>query len=286
MLGGVPEANTRWIALVRISIASSPSFDGAFQDRPFCSIEHPQFKWSIRACRTVFGDVVAPGSRDCSRATIGHKSRQLNAQLRAKRETLGAATSRRLIQRRDRGASVSSPSAPNCRTRAMAKLESLHFRRANTSDVDQMADAHRDSIIHLGSPYYAPAIVNAWAGAVNPGIYVNAMDEGEVFFVATGRVAGKSMVLGFSSDYAISGTTHGTSAYVRPIAARRGVGSRLLGLAESFARSGGATPIQIDASLGAVDFYKHHGFVETTRGSLTLASSVRMPCVNMRKELR
>ena len=165
-------------------------------------------------------------------------------------------------------------------------IQDLEFRRAMESDVEGMADAHRDSILRLGSQYYTSAIVNQWAGVVNPALYVDAMGRGEVFFLATGRFAGRPTVLGFSSDYVINGTTHGTSAYVRPVAARRRVGSRLLALAESFGRLGGATAVQIEASLGAVEFYKKHGFVETARGDVALPSGFRMPCVFMRKELR
>jgi putative acetyltransferase len=165
-------------------------------------------------------------------------------------------------------------------------IQNIDFRRATEADLEAMADAHRDSILRLGSQFYAPAIVNAWAGVVNPGLYLEAMGRGEVFFIATGTVGGFPIVLGFSSDYVISGGTHGTSAYVRPVAARRGVGSRLLKVAESFGRSRGATAVQIEASLGAVEFYKGHGFVETARGNVALPSGFQMPCVFMRKELR
>ena len=165
-------------------------------------------------------------------------------------------------------------------------IQELDLRRATESDVDGMVDAHRDSILQLGSNYYIPAIVNEWAAAVNPRLYLDAMGRGEVFFIATGRVAEHPIVLGFSSDYVISGTTHGTSAYVRRVAARRGVGSRLLALAESFGSSRGATAIQIEASLGAIEFHQCHGFVETARGDVALPSGVAMRCVFMRKELR
>jgi ribosomal protein S18 acetylase RimI-like enzyme len=148
-----------------------------------------------------------------------------------------------------------------------------------------MADAHRESILRLGSQFYEPAVVNEWAGAVHPGLYSAAIERGEVFFIATGTVGGTELVLGFSSDYVIGGTTHGTSVYVRPIAARRRLGSRLLALAESFGRARGATAIQIEASLGAVEFYKRHGFTETKRGHVALSSGFQMPCVFMRKEL-
>ena len=165
-------------------------------------------------------------------------------------------------------------------------IQDLDLRRATKSDVDGIADAHRDSIVQLGSQYYAPAIVSEWAGVVSRRLYLDAMDRGEVFFIATRAVAGHPSVLGFSSDYVISGTTHGTSAYVRPVAARRRIGSRLLAMAESFGRSRGATAFHIEASLGAVEFYKGHGFVETARGDVALPSGFQMPCVFMRKELR
>lgn len=167
-----------------------------------------------------------------------------------------------------------------------APIQQLDLRRATEADVDAMADAHRESILQLGSEYYATAIVNEWAGVVNPGLYLDAMARGEVFFIAMGTVTGHAMVLGFSSDYVISGTTHGTSAYIRPVAARRRIGSRLLALAESFGRARGATAVEIEASLGAVEFYRRHGFVETGHGDVALPSGFRMPCVFMRKELR
>jgi putative acetyltransferase len=172
-----------------------------------------------------------------------------------------------------------------CSVVVSATIQDLDLRRATEADIDAMADAHVDSILRLGSQFYASAIVNEWARVVNPGLYLQAMGRREVFFIATGAVDGRPMVLGFSSDYVIDGTTHGTSAYVRPVAARRRVGSRLLRLAESFGKARGATAVQIEASLGAVEFYKRHGFIETERGDVALPSGFRMPCVFMRKEL-
>jgi ribosomal protein S18 acetylase RimI-like enzyme len=163
-------------------------------------------------------------------------------------------------------------------------IQDLDFRRATEFDVDGIADAHRDSILQLGSQYYVAEIVNEWARVVSRGLYLDAMDRGEVFFIATGTVARNQMVLGFSSDYVISGTMHGTSAYVRPVAARRRIGSRLLALSEAFGRSRGATVVEIESSLGAVEFYRHHGFMETARGDVALPSGFQMPCVFMRKE--
>ena len=51
-------------------------------------------------------------------------------------------------------------------------IQQLDFRRATESDVDGMADAHRESIVQLGSEYYERAIVNEWAGVVNRRLYL------------------------------------------------------------------------------------------------------------------
>lgn len=163
-----------------------------------------------------------------------------------------------------------------------AKFES---RRAYPSDAEDIAGAHLDSIHSIGPRFYPPNIVNDWSAGVARDLYLNAMEGGEVFFVATGEIDGKRLVLGFASDYRIEGATHGTSVYVRGVAARRGVGSALLKLAEAHAVANGATSIQVEASLAGVEFYKANGFVEIGRGETQLTSGRSIGCVFMRKIL-
>jgi GNAT superfamily N-acetyltransferase len=164
--------------------------------------------------------------------------------------------------------------------------EELRFRVADEADVDSMADAHRDSIRSLGAKHYPPAVIEEWVDVVDGGLYLQAMHRGEVFFIATTTTGSNGLkVLGFASDYRIDGTLHGTSVYVRGSAARRGIGSRLLRMAEAFGRSRGATAVQIESSLGAVEFYRANGFAETGSGDIGLPSGFRMACVFMHKEL-
>ena len=167
----------------------------------------------------------------------------------------------------------------------MTDIVDLELRQATRDDVHAIADAHRDSIRHLGAQHYPAPVVAEWASAVSPPLYLAAMDRGEVFFIACGVVSDRPLVLGFTSDYKIRESIHGTSAYVRAIAARQKIGSRLLSMAESFGIARGARSVEIDAALGAVDFYRANGFVETGRGSVSLRSGVQMPCVFMRKDL-
>jgi ribosomal protein S18 acetylase RimI-like enzyme len=144
-----------------------------------------------------------------------------------------------------------------------------------------MAVAHRDSISTIGSQFYPPDTVAAWAAGLSADVYVNAMAGGEVFFIAND---GHEDVLGFSS-HRVDGAVHGTSVYVRGLAARRGIGSSLFQLAEADAIAAGASSLEIDASLAAVQFYRAHGFEEIGRGEHELPSGQRMECVFMRKEL-
>jgi GNAT superfamily N-acetyltransferase len=152
--------------------------------------------------------------------------------------------------------------------------------------VDAIAAAHADSIRSLGPAFYPAADVAAWQDNLKGSMYLQAMEAGEVFFIAIGDVDGRPAVLGFASDYPIEGTTHGTSVYVRGVAARKGIGTALLRRAEACAVERGATAIQIDASLAGVEFYKSQGYVEVRRGAEHLMADRRLECVVMRKELR
>jgi ribosomal protein S18 acetylase RimI-like enzyme len=165
------------------------------------------------------------------------------------------------------------------------KFAEFQTRRAEASDADAIAEAHRDSIRSIGPLYYPPDIVDRWSEGLSADVYVRAMDGGEVFFIATGQIDGQPAVLGFASDYRLDGSEHGTSVYVRGSAARRGVGSALFRLAEALAIARGATSIRVDASLAGVDFYKANGFVETARGEARLMSGHAIACVFMRKPL-
>ena len=165
------------------------------------------------------------------------------------------------------------------------KIADLETRRANRSDADSLALAHRDSIRSIGPAFYPPSVVEDWSEGLIGDLYVRAMDAGEVFFIATGTVDGTHLVLGFASDYRIDGPTHGTSVYVRGTAARRGIGSRLLALAEAHAVAYGAAEIRVEASLAGVEFYRANGFIDTGPGETRLRSGRPIACVFMRKSV-
>ncbi len=155
-------------------------------------------------------------------------------------------------------------------------------RRATASDADAIAAAHRDSIGTIGPHFYPRDVVEAWAAGLTGELYVNAMNGGEVFYIAVGILDGQMAVLGFST-HRVDEVDHGTAVYVRGTAARQGIGSALFRLAEADAVASGAARVQVDASLAAVEFYKANGFEETGRGEHRLASGQTMACVFMQK---
>lgn len=157
-------------------------------------------------------------------------------------------------------------------------------RRAHPGDAEAIASAHIDSIRSIGPAFYSPDVVEAWSAGLTPDIYVQAMDGGEAFFIATGFFRGQPAVLGFSTHRLDDGQ-HGVSVYVRGSAARQGLGTALLRLAESSARAQGAALIEIEASLPGVEFYRMNGFEELGRGRVPLKAGPSIPCVFMRKRL-
>ena len=160
----------------------------------------------------------------------------------------------------------------------------VRFRRAGRDDAEGILAAHLDSIRSIGPAFYPQDLVEAWSAGLTADVYVKAMDSGEAFFVATSEVDGQAVVLGFATHRVDDGQD-GTSVYVRGSAARQGVGSALLRLAEAHAVEHGARTIEIQASLAGVAFYKAHGFEAWGQGEAALMTGRSMPCVFMRKVL-
>ena len=157
-------------------------------------------------------------------------------------------------------------------------------RKAHPSDAGDIALAHRDSIRSIGPRFYPPNVVDDWAEGLTGDVYLRAMASGETFFIATAREP--AAVLGFASTYQVHGPQFGASVYVRGGAARHGIGTALFRLAESHARTLGATSITVEASLAGVQFYKANGFLELGRGETRLMSGRPIACVFMRKTLK
>ena len=158
------------------------------------------------------------------------------------------------------------------------------IRQARPSDANDIAAAHRDSIRSVGPHFYPSSVVEDWGEDLTPDIYMNAMEAGEVFFIAIGQIDTDPAVLGFAT-YRLDDARDGGSVYVRGMATRRGIGSALLRMVEAHAIGKGATRIQVEASLAGVEFYRANGFDEIGRGDTLLMFGRSIACVFMRKTL-
>ncbi len=158
------------------------------------------------------------------------------------------------------------------------------IRRAHPSDANDIAAAHRDSIRSVGPQFYPPNVVEDWGEGLTPDIYVNAMEAGEVFFIAVGQIDNEPGVLGFAT-HRLDDARDGGSVYVRGMATRHGIGSALWRMVEAHAIARGAATIQVEASLAGVEFYRANGFEELSHGETLLMSGRPIACVFMRKTL-
>ena len=113
------------------------------------------------------------------------------------------------------------------------------IRRADPSDAEDIAAAHHDSIWSVGPQFYPSSVVQDWGEGLTPDIYVNAMEAGEVFFIAIGQIDNGPAILGFAT-HRIDDARDGGSVYVRGMATRRGIGSALLRRVEAHAIGKGA----------------------------------------------
>ena len=110
---------------------------------------------------------------------------------------------------------------------ARGDFDDFQIRPATPADAEAIALAHLDSIRSLGPVFYPEEVVRAWSAGLGPALYVNAMNDGEAFFIATGLLDQETVVLGFST-HRVDDAQDGVSVYVRGRAARRGIGTLLL----------------------------------------------------------
>ncbi len=132
----------------------------------------------------------------------------------------------------------------------------LSVRRAEAPDAAALsavaAAAYQDYVPRIGHP---PAPMTAdYAAAVRAGLTWAAVEDGEIVGL---------LVLVLKQDYLLL-----ENIAVLPSAQRRGVGARLLALAEEKARALGRGEIRLytnEAMTENLAFYPRHGYTETHR---------------------
>lgn len=126
---------------------------------------------------------------------------------------------------------------------------------ATRLDADKIAETHKAAIEVSCSGSYGATEIDAWTSLIVPEVYANAMEE-KVMVVAQ---EGEGL-LGLGILDPKQGEI--CAVYVHPRAQGRGIGRAILNDLERRALNQGADGLSLCATLNALDFYRHHGYVE------------------------
>jgi GNAT superfamily N-acetyltransferase len=153
----------------------------------------------------------------------------------------------------------------------------VRVRKARLGDAAAMSAVMRASIRTLARGAYAARALAAWS-SLPPLYHAWAMTAGgETCFAAerARRVVGYAALRG----------SEVTAVFVRPAAARRGVGAALLARVEREARRRGERALFTKAALSGAAFYRARGFAGERRVRVPLPGGGALAAVLLRKRL-
>ena len=153
----------------------------------------------------------------------------------------------------------------------------MNIRKATPADAAEICSVHIASILGLCDRSYSKEQIDAWIEPLVPGLYLPAMEK-FTFFVAE-----QDHILGFSM-LDVEGAEL-NAIYLHPDAVGRGIGRRLLELAEQLARQRSVKILRLKATLNAVGFYQACGFRQVGTNVHRTPSGLELDCVEMEKRL-
>jgi GNAT superfamily N-acetyltransferase len=162
----------------------------------------------------------------------------------------------------------------------MDRHDAVAIRPVRATDLDPIAALQEASILRLGIAAYGEAKARAWARVGYEFKHV-LLGDGR-FFVAeqAGRPVG---VGGWSPDGLEAGLAWIRYLFVHPDAAGRGVGRRLVEVAEASARTAGRYRFDVWSSLNAVAFYEALGYRRIRAARWPVAAGTDLDYVLMSK---
>jgi GNAT superfamily N-acetyltransferase len=156
----------------------------------------------------------------------------------------------------------------------------LAIRPVTAADLDPIAALQEASILRHGVVAYGEAKARAWARIGHEFKHV-LLEDGE-FFVA--EQAGERVgVGGWSPDSLEAGLAWIRYLFVHPDHVRRGIGRRLVEVAEAAAIDAGRDRFDVWSSLNAVAFYQALGYHRVRAARWPVRQSVELDYVLMRK---
>ncbi len=137
---------------------------------------------------------------------------------------------------------------------------------------------HVDAVTSIRTPLYTPEEIQSWGMPKKPESYEESINNKEFFVVEEGEAIVAFGVLN-------QNTAEVEAVYVAPSAGRQGIGLKVLQKLEERARTFGLEELRLNASLNAVPFYKHAGYLAQAASKYRLSSGVEIACVPMVKAI-
>ncbi len=154
------------------------------------------------------------------------------------------------------------------------------IREAVASDADAIQALHNHSFERLCPSHYSPAQMRAAAETFTPLDYHLLTSGGYYVTETAGRLIGSG---GWGRDERDAALAHVRAVYVHPEFLRKGVGRRLVAVAEARGKQAGCNAFAANSSLNAVAFYAALGYRVISERVLTLKGDVAFPIVRMEK---
>ncbi len=161
--------------------------------------------------------------------------------------------------------------------RERATRPGVRIRKARLADATALAAVRRAAVLGVARGTYPAADVRRWASL--PPLYdAWAMTAGGETLLAAER---GGRVVGFAGLR----RAELTALFVRPSAARRGVGAALVSAVERLARRRGVRRLSVVAAVGAEPFYRARGFGGGRATRAPLPGSRGLAAVRLSKPL-
>lgn len=157
--------------------------------------------------------------------------------------------------------------------------KTIRIRAAETGDAPSIIAVRYDAIRTIDPQYYAPDLLEEWAGAAERRIRILLASDADIRIVAEtgGKIAGYGEL--------VTGKNLLGACYVGHSSGRKGVGRAIMAELENIARAKGLEYLHLESSSNAEIFYLRCGYRVIERGSHSMHNGKTMGCTMMRKEL-
>lgn len=154
----------------------------------------------------------------------------------------------------------------------------MKIRLGTISDTKKISQTHKDSIQKLCKDHYSSENIEKWTSILDPKIYENAIKE-KILIVAEeeNEILGFGILDVYNSELC--------AIYVDPEHTKKGVAADLLHKLESLALEKNVNRLNTCSTMNALEFYKHHGYIDTEKSFHQLPNGVKLECIKMYKIL-